>query len=290
MRHPDAPPPLASRAAGPDGHGTLPLVMAAGLAASRRFGVRAPVDPRLARRRWAVGIAKWLLPVAALALLSTVALWPELAGDTDHALMTYRRGSIEPQSGQLSDATYHGVDDRGHPYTMTATTAHQVTPERINLTDPKGDLTLDSGSWLLVQSRLGVYLQHVGSLDLWNEVHLYRDDGTTMDTSSATVDLKAGAAAGAEMTHAEGPFGSLDAQGFTVVDKGAVIQFAGPGRLVLNSAHAAAPAQGASAAGVEPAPPVLAPTMLAPPVLAPPVLAPPMLAPASGVPRPAAHP
>jgi lipopolysaccharide export system protein LptC len=36
------------------------------------------------------------------------------------------------------------------------------------------------------------------------------------------------------MVHAEGPFGTLDAQGFALTDKGSVIQFTGPGRLVLN--------------------------------------------------------
>jgi lipopolysaccharide export system protein LptC len=123
---------------------------------------------------------------------------------------------------------------------MTATTAHQVSPERVNLTDPKGDMTLESGNWLMVRSRQGVYMQHADNLDLSDDVHIYRDDGTTLTTSAATVDLKAGAAAGAEMVHAEGPFGTLDAQGFALIDKGAVIQFSGPGRLVLNSAQRAA--------------------------------------------------
>jgi len=90
-------------------------------------------------------------------------------------------------------------------------------------------------------------------------VHIYRDDGTTLTTSTAAVDLKAGAAAGADMVHAEGPFGTLDAQGFALIDKGAVIQFSGPGRLILNSAqhqpaapHDAAPVrEGAADAAFE---------------------------------------
>jgi lipopolysaccharide export system protein LptC len=190
----------------------------------------------IARRRWFVGLTKRALPLGALALLASVALWPELARDTDRSRMSYRRGAAVPESGQMVQASYHGVDANGRPYTMTATTAHQVDPNRINLTEPKGDITLESGSWLMAQSHRGVYLQHEGSLDLWEAVHLYRDDGTTMDTSVATLDLKVGAAAGPEQVHSEGPFGTLDAQGFAVTDRGAVIQFTGPGRLVLNSA------------------------------------------------------
>jgi lipopolysaccharide export system protein LptC len=48
--------------------------------------------------------------------------------------------------------------------------------------------------------------------------------------------MRGGAAAGSEPVHVEGPFGILDAQGFTVLDKGATIQFSGPARVTLNSA------------------------------------------------------
>lgn len=203
---------------------------------------RAALHGRRVRRRWLVAIGKRLLPVAALALLSTVAFWPELSGDSDRARLSYRRGGPEAKTGQLVDATYHGVDVRNRPYTMTAAIARQVSAERIDLVEPKGDMTLESGNWLLVQSRQGVFLQHSGNLDLSGDVQLYRDDGTTLTTSAAALDLKAGAASGAKLVHAEGPFGALDAQGFAFLDKGQVVQFTGPGKLVLNAAHGREPA------------------------------------------------
>ncbi len=195
---------------------------------------QAPTRARIARRRHIVGLAKRLLPLAALGLLCSIALWPEISRDTDRARLSFQRGRLEPENGQVVDARYNGVDERNRPYTMTAATAHQVSPERVDLVEPKGDIQLESGSWLMVQSHKGVYIQHAGQLDLSDEVVLYRDDGTTLQTSSATVDLKAGAAAGAQMTHVEGPFGTMDAQGFVMTDRGTVIQFAGPGRLVMN--------------------------------------------------------
>ena len=69
-----------------------------------------------------------------------------------------------------------------------------------------------------------------------------------MRTSSAAIDLKNGAAAGAEPVHAEGPFGTLDAQGFTVTDKGAAMQFAGPAHLVHERAQPMIDACGAAVA------------------------------------------
>ncbi len=196
-----------------------------------------PSQRHIARRRVMITLTKWLLPVFALALLSTIALWPELDRASDQARMSFAGVSGTVQGATMTDARYRGVDQQGRPYTLTASVAHQVDPERVNLTLPKGDITLTDGTWLMLQAKKGVYTQHRDELDLSHHVTLYRDDGTTMVTASATVDLKNSAAAGAEPVHAEGPFGTLDAHGFTLLDKGAIIQFAGPAHLVLNSAQ-----------------------------------------------------
>jgi lipopolysaccharide export system protein LptC len=197
--------------------------------------IRKPPSPdRLARRRVVVNVTKWLLPAGALALLASMALWPELSRMQDQERIALQHMSSAGGNATLTDARYNGVDQQGHPYTVTAATAEQVTPDRINLTNPKADTTQANGTWLMLQSKQGVYLQNANQLDLSKDVTLYRDDGTTVTSASASIDLKQGVAAGAEPTHAEGPFGTLDAQGFTITDKGAAIQFTGPARLVLN--------------------------------------------------------
>jgi lipopolysaccharide export system protein LptC len=190
----------------------------------------------MARRRFVINTTKWLLPAVALMLLASIALWPEFKRVQDQSRLTFTRLTQDIGGATLTDARYHGVDDHGRPYTVTAATAQQDGPDRINLTVPKGDMLLQNGTWLMVQSKLGVYLQHTKQLDLSQDVTLYRDDGTTLVTASASVDLLNGAAASSEPTHAEGPFGTLDAQGFTLTDKGAAIQFIGPAHLVLNGA------------------------------------------------------
>jgi len=219
-----------------------------------------PTTRHLARRHILITLAKFVLPALALVLLASIALWPEFDRAKEQAISAFRRVSNEIEGAQLIDARYHGVDDKGRPYTLTAATAQQAGPERFNLTTPKGDITLEDGTWLMLQARQGVFIQHANQLDLSHDVTLYRDDGTTLVTGSASIDLKNGAAAGAEPVHAEGPFGTLDAQGgFTLVDKGATIQFAGPAHLVLNGASSeasprapAAPEAGTSAAAAPP--------------------------------------
>ena len=219
--------PLPTRA--PGGHRAIrpPL---------RAIRRRLPRPAGIARRRFMVRATKHLLPVGALALLATIVLWPELSRDAERHRFGLGRVGGAPVNGQMDNATYHGLDERGRPYAMTATAARESAPGRIELTNPKGDITMDGGRWTMVQSREGSYLQHAGDLDLSGDVVLYRDDGTTLHTDTADVDLKAGAAAGNDLTHTEGPFGHLDSQGFTLTDRGALVRFPGPGHLVMRAA------------------------------------------------------
>ena len=215
----------------------LPIAPDAATRRPRMLGAatrRLPTAAAIARRRFMIALTKRLLPLVALVLLASLALWPEFHRDVEEGRVAYRRGNLVPETGKVTDARYHGVDNHGQPYAITAVVAHQLSPERIDLTTPVGDVLEESGTWLNVKAQQGVYLQHTQQLDLSGEVTLYRDDGTTLSTDAAAIDLKAGAAASAAMTHAEGPFGTLDAQGFTVTDSGTVIHFAGPGHLVLN--------------------------------------------------------
>jgi lipopolysaccharide export system protein LptC len=190
------------------------------------------------RRRAAVRVAKYVLPVAALLLLSSIALWPELSRTVARGRVTWHRlTSISTSAGQMLRPRYHGTDERGRPYTVSADTADRSGPLRLNLASPAGDVTLENGSWLLLRAKAGVFIQHANELDLQHDVTLYRQDSTMMTSATATINLKQGAATSSDYTHAEGPFGTLDAQGFTLVDRGGVVQFHGPAKLVLNAAH-----------------------------------------------------
>lgn len=212
---------------------------------------RVPTPGRMARRRVVVTLSKWLLPLFALMLLGSIALWPEFTRVADQGRVAFRRTfGAAPDSARLVEPRYRGVDERGRPYTVTADVAVQTGPQRVDLTEPKGDVVLENGAWVMVQSRQGVFIQHAGQLDLSGDVTLYRDDGTVLRSETASIDLKQGAAAGDDRTHAEGPFGVLDSQGFALTDKGAVIQFQGASRLILNETP-----KGAAQGGVQGATP-----------------------------------
>jgi len=213
-------------------HRTGGYLTASGTARERDL----PTPNRIARRRFLITVTKWLLPLGAMALLATIALWPELDRATAKARLAIGRISGEVTGGSLIEARYNGVDEKGRPYTMTAATARQLDPQRVGLTMPKGDITLENGTWMMLAAKQGTYMQQLSQLDLVHDVTLYRDDGTIMRTAAASIDLKVGAAAGSDPVHVEGPFGVLDARGFAMMDKGTSIDFTGPAHVVLNGA------------------------------------------------------
>jgi lipopolysaccharide export system protein LptC len=199
-------------------------------------GQKMPSAGALKRRRRLVTWMKRLLPLAALMLLSLVMLWPELVSQHNPARVSYHlaTGADGTDQGSMLKAHYEGLDDTGRPYTMTAAKAVQTDADTVVLTQPAGDMTLKSGTWLMVQSLDGLYHAKAQHLDLSNHVVLYRDDGTTVRTSKAAINLKQATASGHEKVNADGPFGTLDAQGFAITDHGSRLHFTGPAKLVLD--------------------------------------------------------
>jgi len=194
------------------------------------------VAGRLARRRIVITLTKLLLPIGAAALLATVALWQDLEGRRDATRFSFANVSGAVEGGRLKNARYRGLDEKGRPYTLTTDTARQIDPEHVELTRPQGDVTQEGGAWLNLKAEHGMFMQKANMLDLWQDVVLYRDDGMTLTTASASIDIKNGSATGKVPVHIEGPFGTLDAQAFSVTDKGTAMQFTGPAHVVLNGA------------------------------------------------------
>lgn len=204
----------------------------ASLAARRRA-----LDPAaLARRRLVVTIAKRLLPLAAFAALALVVLWPQIAGMEEQVRVAYRKPSITVPTGAASvvEPRFQGTDERGRPYTLSADTAVQdAGSESVRLAKPRGDVTLEAGAWVILQAEAGLFHRDTRMLDLTGDVAVFHDSGYEVRTDAAEVDLRAGTAKGDQPVSAQGPAGTLDAVGFSLIDRGDVVVFTGPARMVL---------------------------------------------------------
>jgi len=197
---------------------------------------RAPTPGQMLRRRLAVGALKWLLPAAAVVLLAAIALWPEFDRSEDRGRLSFRRltGGV-PDAMRVVNPRYDGMDDLQRPYTVTASIAAQqgADPNIVALTAPRADMTLAGGEWIMLESDDGRFVRNTNILDLWGRVTLFHDNGTTMLTERAHIELNAGSAEGDAPVAAQGPFGTLVSEGFRLTERGAVVVFTGRARTVL---------------------------------------------------------
>ncbi|GBR52072.1 hypothetical protein AA106555_0789 [Neokomagataea thailandica NBRC 106555] len=187
----------------------------------------------LARRRSVVAFAKRALPTLAILLLVSIAAWPEvthLVSQNRAALREMARLRVE--SGNMENAVYRGLDEHQRPYTISARVTHQEGPDRVDLTNPVADILLPGSGWAQIHADRGIYMQHEQTLNLDGHVVLYRDDGTLLNGPSADLDLKHDVVASRDGVHAEGPFGTEDAQGYFLDQHEGIMQFTGSGRTV----------------------------------------------------------
>lgn len=184
-----------------------------------------------------MALAKRVLPLAALGLLATIALWPEFESAAERGRIAFRQaGQVSPSTLHLVNPRYQGVDDQNRPFTVTAATAVQAASEEVvDLDVPRADMLLTDGGWIYLEARHGRYDKPRNHLDLAGTVTVHHADGTQFTTARAALDLQAGAAEGDDPVAAQGPFGNLTAEGFRLRDRGQVVVFTGRARVVLES-------------------------------------------------------
>lgn len=185
-----------------------------------------------------VQVAKVVLPITAVALIGLVILWPHLRTED----IRFRIGFAALKSNvegdpNLLNPRYVGTDDDNQPFAVTADIAKKLDGEgldvRIGLELPKADITLKDGTWLVLTADNGVYSRGDRTLDLAGSVNLFHDAGYEFRTEKAHVDLAQGTAEGDVPVKGQGPFGTLAAQGFRLIDKGRTIIFKGKSTMLL---------------------------------------------------------
>jgi lipopolysaccharide export system protein LptC len=183
-----------------------------------------------------VALAKRLLPVMAVTLLLLVVAWPRIESTLlSLRLQLPRLDVTEARDLQMVAARYSGVDRENNPFIVTADVARQKPKldDLITLERPKGDLTMQSGSWLELSADTGFYQPQPQLLDLYGNVALFQDKGNEFHSTSAHVDMAAGTAEGDAPVTGQGPFGNVTAQGFRMLDRGGTIIFTGRATLEM---------------------------------------------------------
>ncbi|MDP6353046.1 MAG: LPS export ABC transporter periplasmic protein LptC [Alphaproteobacteria bacterium] len=184
------------------------------------------------RRVWTL---KWLLPLSALAVLVAI-LWSSLAPSHPSFRLDYALSDLQI-SGQdeIIDPRLLGTDSKRQRYTVTAEAAMRSTDDddQIFLLMPEADVAMGGDDWMVLKAEQGIYDSAAETLKLDGDVSIYTDRGFEVHTESALLDLAAGTASGAAAVQGQGPWGLLDAVGFTYRRAGHVFRFSGQPKLVL---------------------------------------------------------
>lgn len=179
---------------------------------------------------------KFLLPTVALLLILLIVAWPYINVPDSRFRIGFADLTVkEAGDPSMVNPRYVGSDDENQPYSITAEIARRLSESGkvIELDEPKADIALDDGTWLVLTAARGIYGRTAETLDLVGSVVLYHDTGYEFLTEKANINLETSAAEGDQPISGQGPFGNLQAEGFRLVDKGKTIYFTGKSKLVM---------------------------------------------------------
>lgn len=170
------------------------------------------------------------LPVLAALLLLVLVIVPNAnnpppPAKKDHAV-----------DATMHDPVYTSRDSENRPYQVKGDEArqHPELPNVTTLTNPKGEIELNSGDRVKGDAKNAVYDQNNGTLQLQGDLILRHSDGTTFTTQGAAVDVNGKNAKGDQPVTLQGGFGIVKGSGFEARDGGKIIIFTGPSSATLN--------------------------------------------------------
>ena len=96
-------------------------------------------------------------------------------------------------------------------------------------------MTLDNGVWMSVMASSGRYDRAQKTLQLAGPVNIFSDAGYEFHAQSARIDLQNNIAESDEPVQGHGPFGTLSADSFRVIDQGQRLLFRKNVRMIIRS-------------------------------------------------------
>ena len=183
-----------------------------------------------------VSLMKFFLPALAIFLVALIAIWPQIqAPDTRFKIGFSRLKATESGDPSMVNARFVGTDSKNRPFSVTADFAKNKARDKntVELEKPKADITIGDGTWLVMTADTGFFDRAGQTLDLVGAVNLFHDSGYEFRTQKALIDLARGIASGDAPIEGQGPFGSLRAEGFRMVEQGKTIFFTGKAKLVI---------------------------------------------------------
>jgi lipopolysaccharide export system protein LptC len=205
-------------AAPPARQRSSPNDRAAGLA--RGWPARRKIN-RAAEARYTqiVQALKIALPLLALLIVVTVVIYSGFSSNDTGIVVTPAHLDNVGDDLRMVNPRLSGVDGAQRPYTVTAEYAEQQKgrPDLIRLVNIEADVTLESNQWLSLTAKTGLLDGDKRTLTLDGGISAFSDSGYELHTEKAIVNFEEGKIIGPSPVKAQGPLGTINANGFEVL-------------------------------------------------------------------------
>lgn len=181
----------------------------------------------LPRRRGFVRFMKFILPLIALGTVVAVIAWPQMAKRRMAIPLTFSDVETANSALVMNNPRYRGTDTSGQPYVVTADRAIQDPKDdkQVTLDRVQADVHMTTGEWWSLTSDTGLYNGTAQMLDLYGNINVYGDRGNEMHGHSAEINLQTKVISSDDKVWGHAGFGSIQANGLRVYDRGRVIVF-----------------------------------------------------------------
>lgn len=177
-----------------------------------------------------------VLPLLATAVVVILFFLNNYGGDS--IIPVHQNEKVEHNqviTNEFINPQFESADKKHRPYKISAQRAIQGTNNKdlVMLEKPIGEMKLESGEQIIVQSSSGAYRQDTERFYLQGQVDLKHDGDYRLKTDEAHVDLRNELAWTEVDVFAHGPDISIQAKGMVANGKTGEIVFNGPAKLVL---------------------------------------------------------
>ncbi|MEO0359920.1 MAG: hypothetical protein AAF322_02370 [Pseudomonadota bacterium] len=161
-------------------------------------------------RRGLILSLKLLLPLAALAILGSIFLFSNARFGAGVSFEGVDASKLE-EGLRITNPSFTGETDKGEPFTVSAAWAlpDGPRPERVELSDVTGEITLEDGRVVTLGAAGGVLQPQAKVLDLSGGARFASSDGYEITAETARFDAEAETLSAAGGVVATGPIGSI---------------------------------------------------------------------------------
>jgi lipopolysaccharide export system protein LptC len=185
-----------------------------------------------------VGWMKFVLPLAAVALIALMIGWPRINGDEDGFRLSI--ADLSPDADGtlgITRARFSGTDRFDRPYLVTAAHATQDANgfDAFVLETLQADLTLANGTWVTISAATGQFERSARILDLSGPISVFTNVGYEIHADQARLYLEQGVVVSDGPVQGYGPIGAITAaRGVAFSSATGILTFTGDVRVTIN--------------------------------------------------------